>query len=86
VVQRYEELRKRVVTGRIRGVRRGLAILLHRGMSAWMEAASSYSPCATPVTRSGLTSRDTRLPDERCPALVDILTNLALNRIMEVHA
>lgn len=86
VVAHYEELRSRVVTGRIRGVRRGLAILLHRGMSAWIEAASSCPPQADPVTRPGVTNRDTRLPDERCPVLIDILANLALNRIMEAHA
>ena len=86
VVAHYEELRGRVVTGQIRGVRRGLVILLHRGMSAWVEAASSCPPCAAPVTRPDVSRRDTRLPDERCPALVDILANLALNRITEVHA
>ena len=74
------------MAGRIRGVRHGLAILLKRGMAAWMEAASSCPPLAGSATRSGATSSETRLPDERCPALVDILANLALTRFMEVHA
>jgi hypothetical protein len=82
----YEELRERVLAGRIRGVRHGLAILLHGGMAAWMDAALSCPPLAGPATRPGATSSETRLPDERCPALVDILTNLALSRFMEVHA
>jgi hypothetical protein len=55
-------------------------------MAAWMDAASSCPPVAGPATRPGATSSETRLPDERCPALVDILTNLALSRFMEVHA
>ena len=85
-VAHYEELRSRVVAGRIRGVRHGLAILLQRGMAAWMDATSSCSAFASPATRPGATSSETRLPDERCPALVDILANLALTRFMEVHA
>jgi hypothetical protein len=74
------------VAGRIRGVRHGLAIFLHRGMAAWMEAASSCPPLAGTATRPRATSSETRVPDERCPALVDILANLALSRFMEVHA
>jgi hypothetical protein len=86
VVAHYEDLRSRVVAGRIRGVRHGLAILLQMGMAAWMETFSSCPPLAGPATRPGATSSETRLPDERCPALVDIFANLALNRFMEVHA
>lgn len=74
------------MAGRIRGVRHGLAILLQRGMAAWMDAASSCAPIAGPATRPGPTSSETRLPDERCPALVDILANLVLTRFLEVHA
>lgn len=74
------------MAGRIRGVRRGLTILLQTGMATWMETASSCPPLAAPVRRRGTTSSETRLPDERCPALIDILATLALNRIMEVHA
>jgi hypothetical protein len=55
-------------------------------MAAWMEAASSCPPLAGSATRSGATSSETRLPDERCPALVDILANLVLTRFLEVHA
>jgi len=85
VVTYYEALRSQILAGRIRGVRRGLAILLQTGMAAWMEAVSSCPPRAAPTWPSA-TSRDTRLPDERCPALLDILTNLVLNRFMEVQA
>jgi hypothetical protein len=55
-------------------------------MAAWMDAASPCPVFASPASRPGATSSETRLPDERCPALVDILANLALTRFMEVHA
>jgi hypothetical protein len=74
------------VAGRTRGVRHGLAIFLQMGMAAWMEVASSCSPLAGPATRPSATSSETRLPDEGCPALVDILANLVLTRFMEIHA
>ena len=74
------------MAGRIRGVRHGLAILLQRGMAAWMEAAVSCPPLAGPATRPGTKSSETRLPDEHCPALIDILANLALTRFLEVPA
>ena len=86
VIAHYDEMRNCVVAGRVRDVRRGLTILLQMGMAMWMETLASCPPCADPVTRSRATSIETRLPDERSPALVDILANLALNRIMEVHA
>ncbi len=74
------------MTGRIRGVRRGLTILLQMGMAMWMETVSSCPPYLEPVTRPSAASIETRLPDERCPALVDILANLALKRLKEIHA
>jgi len=74
------------VAGRTRGLRHGLAILLQMGMAAWIEACSSCLPRADPTTRSRPGSSKQRLPDERCPALVDLLANLALSRLMEVHA
>ena len=87
VVAQYEELRSRVVAGRIRGVRRGLANLLQMGMATWMETVSSCPSLVGPVTRPGPTlGSETRLPDDRCPALVDILANLALNLFTEAHA
>ena len=86
LVAHYEELRSRVVAGRIRGVRRGLAILLQMGMVTWMETVSSCPPLVEPATRPGAASSERRLPEDRCPDLVDLLANLALNRLMEVHA
>jgi len=86
LVARYEELRSQVVAGRVRGVRRGLAILLQMGLVTWMDTVSSCPPLVDPVTRPAPASSERRLPDDRCSVLVDLLANLALNRLMEVHA
>ena len=86
MVAHYEELRSRVVAGRIRGVRRGLANLLQMGMAAWMETVSSCPSLVGSATRPDARSSETRLPDDRCPAVVDILANLALNLFMEARA
>lgn len=85
MVTHYEELRSQILAGRIRAIRRGLAILLQMGMAAWMEAVSSCPPRAAPA-RPDARIRDTQLPDEQYPALLDILSNLVLNRFMEVQA
>jgi hypothetical protein len=86
LVADYEELRRCVVAGSTRFVRHGLAVLLQSGMVAWMEACSACLPGMDPVSRSSASSCETRLSDERHPALVDLLANLALNRLVEVHA
>jgi hypothetical protein len=86
LVARYEELRRCVVAGNTRFVRHGLAVLLQSGMVAWMEACSACLPGIDPVTRSSTFTCEKRLSDERHPALVDLLANLALNRFLEVHA
>jgi hypothetical protein len=86
LVAHYEELRRCVIAGQIRFVRHGLAVLLQNGMAAWMEACSACLPGRDPATRSRASTCQTRLSDERHPALVDLLANLALNRLVEVHA
>jgi hypothetical protein len=74
------------VAGRIQSVRRGLSIFLQRGMAAWLEAASSCPPPEVPEPQRGIANRNARLPDEGCSALIDILANLALGQLTEVHA
>jgi hypothetical protein len=86
VVVDYEALRDQVVAGRIQSVRRGLSIFLQRGMAAWLEAASSCPPPEVPEPQRGIANRNARLPDEGCSALIDILANLALGQLTEVHA
>ena len=86
LVVQYEELRRCVVAGNTRFVRHGLAVLLQSGMAAWMGACSTCLPGIDPVTRSSASTCETRLSDKRHPALVDLLANLALNRLVEVRA
>ncbi len=82
----YAALRGQVVAGHIQSVRRGLSIFLQRGMAAWLETASSCPPAEVPELRSDVTDRNARLPDEGCSAFIDILANLALGQLTEVHA
>jgi hypothetical protein len=74
------------MAGRIHSVRRGLSIFLQRGMAAWMETASSCSPPEAPEPRPGVADRNARLSDEGYSAFIDILANLALGQLTEVHA
>jgi hypothetical protein len=85
VVAHYERLRSHAVTGCISGVRQGLAVILQRGMAAWLEQCSSLRSLAEtrPSTRTG---HEQRLPDEQCDELIDLLTDLALTRLKEATA
>lgn len=47
----YEALRASVLTGRSSG-QGGLAILIHRGLAAWIAALRSEEPLATPSAAS----------------------------------
>ena len=82
VVDDYEQLRSHVVVGQVSGVRRGLAILLQKGMAGWMDVCSSCRAVAVPT---GLrpSSDEKRLADEHSAELVDLLANMALNQLME---
>lgn len=86
MVVHYEALREQVVAGRILSVRRGLSIFLQRGMAAWLEMALPCSSPEVPEPRPGVADRNARLPDEGCSAFIDILANLALGQLTEVHA
>ncbi len=74
------------MAGRILSVRRGLSIFLQRGMAAWLEMALPCSSPEVPEPRSGVADRNARLPDEGRSAFIDILANLALGQLTEVHA
>ena len=77
----YEQLRTRVLSGRIRGVRDGLAVMLQKGMAAWMEVCLS---CRQTITKKHLAPIEQVLPDEQYGALIDLFANMAMNRIKEV--
>jgi hypothetical protein len=83
LIARYEQLRKRVLSGRIQEMRDGLAVLLQKGMAAWMEVCLA---CRQTITKKCLTPIDDALPNEQYGALIDLFVNMALNRIEEVLA
>lgn len=83
LVERYEALRQDVVAddGRGRAVR-GLALLRHRGMAAWMrrlgdEARSAERPAAA------CTASNMRLPAGIEPHLIAILATMVLTTALE---
>lgn len=71
-VERYEQLRRRAFDGDVGGWRLGLAILQHRGVSAWLQACRSVPVASAPV-------RSARpLPAGEGEALVAALASMAL--------
>lgn len=78
IVTSYEQLRTRVLSGRIQGVRNGLAVILQKGMAAWMEA---FASCRQTVTKKRTASWEDALPDEQYGAVVDLIANMALNQM-----
>jgi hypothetical protein len=83
LVERYEALRQDVVAGDGRGrAMRGLALLMRRGMAAWMqqlgdEARSAERPAAV------RTASNLRLPVGIEHALIAILATMVLTTALE---
>ena len=57
LVEYYEQLRRRVVSGAFPGPRHGLALLLHKGMATWMQECVSCCvalEASTPESSTGI--------------------------------
>lgn len=80
----YEELRRRVSTGRAFGSRLGLSLLLRSGMVAWMEGWAACAPVEAAAPAVEVTSEP--LPDERCAEVVSVLCSMALSHLIEATA
>jgi hypothetical protein len=52
LVERYEELRRRVLDGQADGLRLGLAVLQRQGMVAWVQAWDGLSASVVPPSPS----------------------------------
>jgi hypothetical protein len=74
-VERYEELRERVLRGATAGCRLGLALLLREGMAGWMEA---WGRCADPSPRTPSPAASTPAHDGVRSELVHVLAAMAL--------
>jgi hypothetical protein len=74
-VERYEQLRSRVLAGEPSGMGLGLALLERRGVAAWARAWQSTTPApeARPVT-----APVAALPDGAGGELVGALASMAL--------
>jgi hypothetical protein len=72
----YEALRQEVVDKNgCRYVARGLALLMHKGMAAWMRGIEEES---SPVAAVAPTSAGDRLPEGIERGLIDIVAAMAL--------
>jgi hypothetical protein len=85
LVDRYEELRRQALdpsAGIYRGP--GLALLIHRGMRAWMEVSScsSTTPC---TTSRRVSNREGVLISEQHSEIVSVLTTMALHHYPETY-
>jgi hypothetical protein len=79
----YEALRAAVLSGRSNG-QRGLAILIHRGMTAWIaELEPEESPATPSPARVPTRSLTASAPDELTRVLAGIIVALTTE---DVHA
>jgi hypothetical protein len=79
VTTRYEEVRRQVMEQQTFGCRLGLAVLLHSGVAAWIDAWRSCttppaSPPQSPPTKS-------ELSNEVDAEVVHVLANMALGNL-----
>jgi hypothetical protein len=64
---------------RTSGCRRGLAVLLHEGAAAWIEA---WGRCATPPVATEFSPRaESSLPANQQAEVVHLLVNMALDNL-----
>ncbi len=82
LVDKYEKLRAKVLSGRIHTARDGLVVILQKGLAAWLEVCGSCRETTSTTKQSA--SIEQMLPDEEHGALIGLFTNMALNQIQEV--
>lgn len=80
-VVKYEELRTKVLSGRIHAVRDGLVVILQKGLAAWLELCGS---CKESSVKTKPASLEQVIPPAQHGALIGLFTNMALSRIQEV--
>jgi hypothetical protein len=85
LIVRYEELRRQVL-GRYGGHGNGLALLMHHGMSAWMQAWSQCAAVALPAPTQVPPDDQETCPVELHREVATILANMALFSRQEVIA
>lgn len=78
---RYEVLRTQAMACPAMAPRHGLAVLLRRGVSAWMDA---WSELPTPAERQ-YPQQSTPLPYNASTEVVRVLASMAMGHIEEVY-
>ncbi|MFH0903124.1 MAG: hypothetical protein V2A73_21045 [Pseudomonadota bacterium] len=80
VTTRYEEIRRQVMEQHTFGCRLGLAVLLHSGVAAWIDAWRSCTTLSTsPPQPPQADASD--LSNEVDAEVVHVLANIALNNL-----
>ncbi len=82
---RYEVLRTQTMARPATAPRHGLAVLLRRGVAAWMDAWSELPAPAERPRREEYQQQLSPLPDNASAEAVRILASMALGHIEEVH-
>jgi len=86
VAERYEELRRQVLSPNGRGGGEGLALFLRQGMNGWIIAwLRCRTPGAIKVPAPSCVTEEL-IPRELCAAVVPILTAMALSVGQEMRA
>lgn len=82
---RYEVLRTQAMARPAMAPRHGLAVLLRRGVAAWMDAWSALPAPAERPRREEYQQQSSPLPDNASAEVVRVLASMALGHIEEVY-
>ena len=82
---RYEVLRTQAMERPAMAPRHGLAVLLGRGVAAWMDAWSELPAPAERPRREEYQQQSSPLPDNASAEVVRVLASMALGHIEEVY-
>jgi hypothetical protein len=80
----YEALRAHVMDGQVLALRQGHAVLVYRGLAAWMDV---WDELPVPATSARAEERQPPppLPDSTSTEVIRVLASMALGQIQEVH-
>ena len=81
----YEDLRRRVLDGYVSASRLGLALLMHQGLGAWIEAWPTCSARIAPATEKPAPAKQL-LCEQVHADVVQVLTTMAMSGLEGRHA
>lgn len=84
LVDRYENLRRHASAPGPVCKGHGLALLMHRGLAAWLEVCSAFAPRCTRASGAIVTSSDVVVPRDALSEVTTILAGMSLANFKEV--